>query len=107
MTNKNYDTVTEAMAELKKLGYTIDFSMLTDAECIICNLTGTALSPNDFEIDDFYRFEGNSDPGDQMIVYAISSKKFNFKGILVNAYGLYAENTSSAIVKKLDTHPNH
>jgi len=29
MPRKNYDTVTEAMADLKKLGYPIDFSILT------------------------------------------------------------------------------
>lgn len=102
---KSYDTVTEAMADLRKRGYTTDFSILTDKECLICHLTATVLSPDDFEIDNFYRFEGDSDPGDEMIVYAISSKNTNMKGIVVNAYGMYADNTSSSIVKKLNTHP--
>ena len=106
MKRKCYDTVTEAMADLKKMGYTIDFSILTAKECLICHITATELSPDDFEIDHFYRFEGDSDPGDQMIVYAISSTKNNLKGIVVNAYGIYADNESSAIVKKLNTHPN-
>ncbi|TXE20560.1 phosphoribosylpyrophosphate synthetase [Psychroflexus gondwanensis] len=106
MKRKNYDTVTEAMADLKKLGYTIDFSILTEKECLICHSTATELSPEDFEIDQFYRFEGESDPGDQMIVYAISSNKNNVKGVVVNAYGIYADNESSAIVKKLNTNPN-
>ena len=106
MKRKNYDTVTEAMADLKKLGYTIDFSILTEEECLICHSTATELSPEDFEIDQFYRFEGESDPGDQMIVYAISSNKNNVKGVVVNAYGIYADNESSAIVKKLNTNPN-
>lgn len=105
MMQKSYDTVTEAMTDLKKLGYTIDFSILTDKECLICHLTATELSPDDFEIDQFYRFEGDSDPGDEMIVYAISSNKNNLKGIVVNAFGIYADNTSSAIVKKLNAHP--
>jgi hypothetical protein len=105
MQPKNYDTVTEAMADLKELGYTIDFSIKTDEECLNCHLSSNILSPDEFEIDDFYRFEGDSDPGDAMIVYAISSKNRNLKGIVVNAYGLYANNASSAIVKKLDTHP--
>lgn len=105
MKRKDYDTVTEAMTGLKELGYTIDFSILTDEECLVCHLTSTVLSPEDFEIDDFYRFEGDSDPGDEMIVYAISSKNKSLKGIVVNAFGLYADNASSAIVKKLNTHP--
>jgi len=107
MTRKSYDTVTEAMTDLKKLGYTIDFSILAEEECLICHLTATTLSPDDFEIDHFYRFEGDSDPGNQMIVYAISSKTNNLKGLVVNGYGLYASNTTSAIVKKLNAHPEH
>lgn len=107
MKQQYYNTVTEAMAELKKLGYTIDFSILSDKECLICHLTATVLSPDDFEIDNFYRFEGESDPGDSMILYAISSKNNNLKGLVLNAYGIYSNNASSAIVKKLDAHPKH
>lgn len=107
MKRKSYDTVTEAMTDLKKLGYTIDFSIMTDKECLVCHQTSTELSPEDFEIDHFYRFEGDSDPGDEMIVYAISSIKNNLKGIVVNAYGIYADNVSSEIVKKLTTHIKH
>lgn len=107
MKEQGYDTVTEAMAELRKLGYTIDFSILTEKECLICHLTATVLSPDDFEIDQFYRFEGDTDPGDEMIVYAISSKKKNIKGIVVSAYGLYADDASSAIVQKLNAHPKN
>lgn len=107
MKRRSYDTVNEALTDLKKLGYTIDFSILTDKECLICHLSNTVLSPDDFEIDSFYRFEGDSDPGDQMIVYAISSKKNKLKGIVVNAYGIYADNSTSEIVKKLNTHPKH
>ena len=107
MKRKSYDTVTEAMTDLKKLGYTIDFSIMTGKECLVCHQTATELSPDDFEIDHFYRFEGDSDPGDEMIVYAISSNKSNLKGIVVNAYGIYADNASSEIVKKLTTHIKH
>ena len=107
MKQKSYDTVTEAMTDLKKLGYTIDFSIVTEKECLVCHRTETELSPDDFEIDSFYRFEGDSDPGDEMIVYAISSNKNNLKGIVVSAYGTYADNESFAIVKKLNTHPRH
>ncbi len=40
-----------------------------------------------------------------MVVYAISSTNNKQKGIIVNAYGIYADNASSALVKKLNTHP--
>ena len=104
MERKSYDTVSEAINDLQKSGYTIDFSIMADKECLICHKTGTELSSDEFEIDEFYRFEGDSDPGDEMIIYAISSNKNIVKGIVVNAFGLYSDNTSSAVVEKLNKH---
>lgn len=101
MKRKCYDTVSEAVNDLKSLGYTKDFSMMSEPDCLICHNTSVALSPEDFEIDNYYRFEGNSDPGDAMIVYAISSTCSDIKGIVVNGYGMYTDNLSSAIVNKL------
>ena len=43
----------------------------------------------------FYRFEGVSNPDEEAIVYAISSAKFDIKGILVNGYGISADEASS------------
>lgn len=105
MKRKCYDTVTEAMSDLKKLGYTIDFSILDNEDCLVCQSTSTTLSPDNFKIDHFYRFEGDTDPGDEMIVYAISSNNNLIKGIVINGYGMYANNATTAIVKKLNAHP--
>jgi len=104
MEQKSYDTVSEAMNDLKELGYTTDFSLLAHHDCLVCRRSSLELSPDDFEIDQIHRFEGDSDPGDEMVVYAISSSKNDVKGIVVNAFGIYADNISSVIVKKLNTH---
>lgn len=104
MEQKSYDTVSEAVSNLQELGYTIDFSIITDKECLYCHKTQTELSPKDFKIDSFYRFEGDSDPGDEMIVYAISSSDNSLKGIVVNAFGIYADNNASAVIEKLNAH---
>ena len=45
-----------------------------------------------------------TDPGDEMIVYAISSVKGAEKGVLVNGYGLYQDSESSVIMNKLILH---
>ncbi len=47
--------------------------------------------PESFHIDAVYRFEGPTDPGDEMILYAVSSSKHNLKGVLTNAFGMYAD----------------
>lgn len=101
---KNYETVSEAMNDLAKRGYTTDLKLLSDEDCLFCHQTVTQLSPDDFEIDETYRFEGDTDPGDEMIVHAISSTKHNMKGIIVNGYGTYADTSTSKIVARLKKH---
>ena len=96
-----YDTVTEALAALKQKGYSRDFSLLKEEECIYCHASNSNLDPNEFVIDEVHRFEGDSDPGDEMIIYAISSLKYSTKGTLVNAFGPYADIDISRIVEKL------
>jgi hypothetical protein len=99
---ESFGTVSETINGLKKEGYTLDFNIQDD--CLVCNTTNTVLSPEDFHIDKVYRFEGMSNPDDEAIVYAISSTSGAVKGTLVNAYGIYADDASSALVEKLRTH---
>lgn len=100
--NENYGTMSETINGLIKLGYTHDFNIKD--ECIICHKTNITLSPDDFQIDYIYRFEGDSDPEYQSILYAISSTKFNVKGILVNGYGISSDEVASKLIEKLNTH---
>jgi hypothetical protein len=99
-----YDTLSEATDDLRKRGYTYDFAIFAEKECLICHEYSLNLSPDDFYIDEVYRFEGDSDPGDEMIVHAISSDKYKLKGIVVNAFGTYADSEVFKIVKHLQRH---
>ncbi|HXH19327.1 MAG TPA: hypothetical protein VNJ07_09620 [Chitinophagales bacterium] len=96
---KAYDTLTEAINDLKRQGYTANFN-LKDT-CLECLENGLYLNPDEFVIDETYRFEGETDPGDEVILYAISSRHHNLKGILVNAFGAYSDPVSSEMVEKL------
>ena len=93
-----YDTLSEAVNGLKGRGYTIDFNIKDNF--VICDVTPLALSPDEFVIAEFYRFEGNTDPADEAVVYAIESKH-GHKGILVNGYGPEADTAGADLVKKL------
>ena len=99
---ESYGTLSETINGLKKEGYTLDFNIRQ--ECLVCSITNTVLSPDDFEIDKVYRFEGMSNPDDQAILYAISSPKFDVKGVLVNGYGISADDATDAMIEKLKTH---
>src|SRR5690554_273089 len=97
-----YETVSEAINDLVKRGYTTDFYIEATKDCIVCRKSDLALSVDDFGIDEVHRFEGETDPGDSMIVYAISSKEHIIKGVLVNAYGVYADGVTSTIISHLE-----
>jgi hypothetical protein len=99
---KSYDTMSEAVNDLQKRGYDHDFNLA--GEFVECKQNSCKLKPNEFEIDEVYRFEGETDPGDENIVYAISSLSKNIKGILVNAYGVYSNSASDELVSKLHKH---
>ncbi|WP_207924641.1 hemerythrin domain-containing protein [Pedobacter changchengzhani] len=96
-----YTTASEAMNELAKKGYTTDFEVLKEQDCLVCKQTAQQLSPDEFIIDETHRFDGETDPGDEMIVYAISSQKHSLKGIVVNGYGTYADPDIFKIVERL------
>lgn len=98
----NYDTVTDALNGLKAKGYTTDFNLAFDK--IICLENNYCLNPDEFEIVATYRFEGETDPGDEAVVYAVASKDGSVKGVITSAYGMYADAVSTAMIKKLSMH---
>ena len=99
---RSYDTMSEAVNDLQKRGYDHDFNLETD--WVECKQNNCRLRADEFEIDEVYRFEGDTDPGDENIVYAISSKLDDTKGIIVNAYGVYSDSISADLVAKLSKH---
>ena len=54
-----------------------------------------------FVIDKFYRFEGESNPSDEAILYAISSTKHDLKGVLVNGAGIYTDDITNEMLESL------
>jgi hypothetical protein len=95
-----YNNLVEATNDLMKRGYTENLSL--EGETIDDKAKGIHMTADDFVIDEFYRFEGPSNPSDMSIVYAVTSDKYHLKGVLVNAFGTYANTSSSAIQAKLN-----
>jgi hypothetical protein len=92
-------TVSEVINNLKKEGYTVDFNLKENG--LECSGNYLIIFPDEFVIDKSYRFEGPSDPADEAVVYAISSAKYNVKGILVNGYGVYSEPLTQEMIQAL------
>jgi hypothetical protein len=98
----NYSTLSEAVNDLQKRGFTTDFKLCNDG--IECPMPELKLNPDHFEIMEVHHFDGMTDPADEAIVYAIESKDGKIKGMLVNGYGIYTESLSDQMLKKLKDH---
>lgn len=98
----NYYTVSLALNSLKERGFTTDFNIAFDK--LICSETKACLNPGEFEITEVYRFEGESNPSDEAVVYAVESKDGKMKGAFVSAYGTYADPMSDEMIKKISMH---
>lgn len=70
-------------------------------------LTGSSTSdskyygPAEVKIENFYRFEGYSDPNDNAILYLIETKDGR-KGTLIDSYGAYSDNKISEFIKAVE-----
>jgi len=92
----HYATITEAIEQLHEQGYTLDFNLQKDK--LVAD--GREYTAADFEIADLYRYEGQSDPGDEATVYALASVA-GVKGLLVSGYGISSESESEETIKQL------
>lgn len=94
-----YDNLIEAINGLRSKGYVEDFNLKQN--CLECRNGQYKVFHNEFEIDSYYRFEGDTDPSESSIIYAISSPKYDLKGILINGYGIYSEPITDEMLAKL------
>jgi hypothetical protein len=79
------DTVTEAIALLEADGYRTDFSF-TDGT-IRCTACDVAHRPPQLLVRRTFRFEGDTDPGDEAIVLGIECPACGMRGVVVSAFG--------------------
>lgn len=83
------DTVTEAIELLRSEGYEADFeltdgSLRTVGDRALCT-AGEAV------VERLFRFEGPSDPGDEMIVFGLHDPGSGVRGTLASGYGPTAD----------------
>jgi hypothetical protein len=87
----HYATVSKAIKELTDKGYTVDYNL--EEEKIIN-------SPHDFTIEELYRYEGDTDPGDEATVFGIKSS-LGEKGLFVAGLGAYGDRKTAMVLNEL------
>ncbi len=93
------DTLSETMNALRDKGFVEDFNLL---DTFLENKNkNSKYSAKDFEVEHYFRFEGNANPSDNSILYAIKTSD-GTKGVLVDGYGKSGGQISEELINKLN-----
>ncbi len=103
MANHNLKPMIEIMEDLRNEGFELDFVMKNKK--FVSSSTEKDYVPGDITIVDEYRFEGDSNPDDMSILYAIRTKDGE-KGLAVNGYGVSADPDMDAFLMDAQDNSN-
>ena len=92
-------SLSACIAKMIEEGFTDDFKALPTG--LKSLRTDKIYQPGDVRIVNFFRFEGNSNPDDMSILYAMETKD-GIKGTLVDAYGTYADADVNAFILEVE-----
>jgi hypothetical protein len=92
------DTLAEEMARLHDDGWTAQITAV--AAGLECGRCAAVSDPEDVEVDDVFRFEGDSNPGDEAILFAITPA-CGHRGTLAASYGPDTPAEVTAVVTRL------
>lgn len=84
------DTVTDAIRCLNARGFTADVQLIDG--CLVWDRDReNTVEVGAAEVEQLFRFEGMSDPGDEMVVFAIIDPDNGRRGVLASAFGSAAD----------------
>lgn len=96
---ENMNTLSSLTDTAFNKGYTDNFRVEEDG--LFAPATGIHYLPNEVKIDNFYRFEGASDPDDNSILYCIETHD-GVKGTLIDSYGANNDDLISEFIKDVE-----
>ena len=93
-------SLVNVLNRLRKEGFIYDFKV--SAESKLCTMEDKhTFSPEHVRIVDFYRFEGESNPDDMSILYAVETHN-GLRGTISNSYGPYADSKVDDFLKQVE-----
>ena len=87
----HYTTVIEALEDLKGKGFTYDFNIHND---------DIKANPHKYQVKHVYRYEGDTDPGEEAVVYGISYD-LGENGVYVAGFSANSNNDAAIVLEKL------
>lgn len=92
-------TLAQCMNKLQEEGYRENF--LVSEKGLHTSGSEKTYTPQEVKIANFYRFEGESDPSDSAILYALETRDGK-KGMLSDAYGPYSDSKVSDFISQIE-----
>ena len=93
------ETLVDAMNRLRADGYTAEFRATDDGQ-LLCDACDSTHSPDEVTVDETVRFEGESNPGDEAILIALSCE-CGIKGMFTAAFGPSSTEAESRVLRSL------
>lgn len=95
---KYMQTLSQCIQDLEKDGFITSFK-ITDKGLMSLS-TQKMFEPIGIKILHYYRFEGESNPDDNSIAYAIETESGE-KGVLINGYGISSDPTLDNFIQQI------
>ena len=92
-------SMVSVLERVRKEGYTSDFQVIENN--LLSTIDGKKqYKPEQVQIVNFYRFEGESNPDDMAILYVLETAD-GAKGTISNSYGTYADETVESFMRQV------
>lgn len=93
------NTLTSCVNKVVKDGYTDSFKVTRQG--LYSCVKDRYFNAEDVRVINFYRFEGESDPADNSIMYVIETAD-GLKGTLIDAYGPYSDDSVNKFMNEVE-----
>lgn len=93
------NTLTDCIKKVVNNGYTDNYKITNKG--LFSGTENRHFQPEQVRIINFYRFEGQTDPSDNTILYVIETDSGS-KGTLVDAYGPYADEEVNRFIRAVE-----
>jgi hypothetical protein len=93
------NTLTERVNKMTQNGYTDNMKVTKDG--LYSTEKDKTYAPNEITIIYFFRFEGQSDPADNAILYVIETED-GCKGMLIDSYGAYSDEHINKFIRDVE-----
>lgn len=94
------ETLRQALDRLVERGYRADFR--ATPEGFLPDGEGPALAPESLVVEETLRFEGESDPEDQSVLFALRSRDGRIRGTFLSNFGIDADPVAAELMRRLD-----